>query len=106
MRGFLAQPPSVWTLMISLLSRVSARLTEHLKYSEVLILKIYAKDLHVAVLSLPALKPRPQEIRWLLLSLKSSALAMPPSVAANNVAPRKIFNKCFIRIMLLPIFLR
>ena len=35
-----AQPPSVWTLITSLLSRVSARLTVQRKYSDVLVLKM------------------------------------------------------------------
>jgi len=39
MRGFLTQLPSLWLLITSLLSRVSDMLTEHLKYSDVLMLK-------------------------------------------------------------------
>src|SRR5207253_3031503 len=39
MRGLLAQPPSVCTLMTSLLSRVMTSVTWQRKYSEVLLLK-------------------------------------------------------------------
>src|SRR4029077_4554811 len=98
MRDRLMQPPSVWTLITSLLSRVRARLTWHLKYSDVLTLKVEAWDLQVAVLSLPALKPRLQEIRWLLLSLNSSACARVPN-RANSAMPEQNFTTWFILVI-------
>jgi hypothetical protein len=54
--------------------------------------------LQVAVLSFPALKPRLQEIFWLLLSLNSSASAIEICVANNDATPRQILMTWFIRI--------
>jgi hypothetical protein len=54
--------------------------------------------LQVAVLSLPGLSPRLQEILWLLLSLNSSARATATSVI-NDSAPKQIFTTWFIRII-------
>src|SRR6266536_690620 len=99
MRGFLVQPPSVCTLITSLLSRVSASETWQRKYSEVLALNRYAYDLQVAVLSLPAARPRLQAMRWLLESLNSSACATDASVMNDSATVRPIFMTRCIRII-------
>jgi hypothetical protein len=48
---------------------------------------------------LPGLKPRLQEIRWLLLSLNSSAWTTGTSVINNNATPKQDFMTWFIRII-------
>ena len=53
----------------------------------------------VAVLSLPGARPRPQAMRWLLTSLKSSAAATEASVMNDNAAARQVFTT-LIRIIL------
>jgi hypothetical protein len=55
--------------------------------------------LQVAVLSLPALKPRLQEMRWFWLSWNSSARATGTSVTNDSATPRQIFMTRFIRII-------
>src|SRR5476649_2927504 len=55
--------------------------------------------MQVAVLSLPALRPRLQEILWLLESLNSSAWATDASVTNESAAPQQIFATKFIRII-------
>jgi hypothetical protein len=55
--------------------------------------------LQVAVLSFPALRPRLQEILWLLLSLNSSARARGTSATNDSATPKQIFVTWFIRII-------
>jgi len=49
--------------------------------------------LQVAVLSLPGLKPRLQEMRWLLLSLKSFADAAGARIETDNPIKQQAFKK-------------
>jgi hypothetical protein len=55
--------------------------------------------LQVAVLSFPALRPRLQEILWLLESLNSSAWATGTSATTPNATTKQIFMTWFIRII-------
>src|SRR5439155_14982648 len=52
-----------------------------------------------AVLSLPAERPRLQEILWLFESLNSSARATETSVSSGSAKPKQIFMTWFIRII-------
>src|ERR1700709_560628 len=99
MRGCLTQPPPFWAVFTSLLSRVSETLTAHPQYSEVLVLKAQQLRCDVAVLRFPALKPRPQEMRWLLLNLNSSAAwAAAGPIETSNPIKQQAFNRWFILI--------
>jgi hypothetical protein len=48
---------------------------------------------------LPAERPLLQEIRWLLLSLNSSARAVETSVSSDSAKPKQILMTWFIRII-------